>query len=279
MIQQHLQFELQGKKTFEKAIVKPPFRFATELPDEACFYYTVQGCVGIHSPAGFIEGTAKEGVVMRCGAYINDFLANESTGICEVVAVHFYPEVLRMIYDEDLLTSIGEVENVEALPHKKVPSSILLKNYIDSLQFYFDNPALVSEELLKLKMRELLLLLAKTDNLRVIKVLLASLFNPLKIDFRTIIESNLYNNLKSEELAHLAGLSLSSFKREFVKQYGASPAKYIRIKKLEKAAQMLKSTEVRVSDIAYDCGFNDLAHFSKTFQKHFGSAPTAYRNI
>ncbi|MEO0339153.1 MAG: AraC family transcriptional regulator, partial [Bacteroidota bacterium] len=200
------------------------------------------------------------------------------TEICEVVAVHFYPDVLRMIYDEDLLASIGRIEDVEVVPYKKVPSTLLLKNYIDSLQFYFDNPALVSDELLKLKLRELLLLLAKTDNLRVIKALLASLFNPLTIDFRTIIESNLYNNLNSEELASLAGLSLSSFKREFSKQYGTSPAKYIRTKKLEKAAQMLKSTSVRISDIAYDCGFSDLAHFSKTFQKHFGNSPSEYRN-
>ena len=88
MLQQHLQFDFQGKKTFEKAIVKPPFRFSAELPDEACFYFTVHGCVGIHGPTGKIEGVAQEGVVMRCGAYINEFLANESTGLCEVVAVH-----------------------------------------------------------------------------------------------------------------------------------------------------------------------------------------------
>ena len=80
-----------------------------------------------------------------------------------------------------------------------------------------------------------------------------------------------------EELATLANLSLSSFKRSFQKHYATSPAKYIRQRKLEKAAKLLKSTSLRISQIGYDCGFVDLAHFSKTFQKAYGVSPSDYR--
>ena len=47
MITKHQQFDLFGKKTFEKAEAKPPFRFVYQMPNEACFFYVVQGCSGL----------------------------------------------------------------------------------------------------------------------------------------------------------------------------------------------------------------------------------------
>ena len=57
----------------------------------------------------------------------------------------------------------------------------------------------------------------------------------------------------------------------------SSPAKYIRQKRLEKAATLLKSTSLRIADIAYDCGFVDQAHFSKLFQRAYSLSPSSYR--
>ena len=122
-----------------------------------------------------------------------------------------------------------------------------------------------------------MLLLARTDQVEAIRSLVASLFNPIEIDFKAMIEANVFNNLSVDELAHLAKLSVSTFKREFAKHFDCPPAKYIRKRKLEKAAQLLKFTQKRVSDIAYDCGFADLAHFSKTFLKEYGISPSDFR--
>ena len=111
------------------------------------------------------------------------------------------------------------------------------------------------------------MLLVKTEEADKIKSLITGLFTPTEINFKEVIESNLFNNLTLEELAQLTLLSLSSFKREFIKHYQTSPAKYIRKRRLEKAARLLIGTELRITDVAYDSGFSDLAHFSKTFQK------------
>ena len=105
------------------------------------------------------------------------------------------------------------------------------------------------------------------------------MFSRDEINFKEVIEANLYNNLTIEELAILTNLSLSSFKREFNKQYNCSPAKYIRQRRLEKAAKLLQSTSLRVSDIAYDCGYQDVAHFSKAFLKEYDATPTGYREL
>jgi AraC-like DNA-binding protein len=75
----------------------------------------------------------------------------------------------------------------------------------------------------------------------------------------------------------MTNLSLSSFKREFKKNYGDSPASYIRNKRLEKSAELLRISEERITDIAFDCGFNDLATFSKLFHDKYNTSPSNYR--
>lgn len=80
-----------------------------------------------------------------------------------------------------------------------------------------------------------------------------------------------------EQLADKNNLSVSSFKREFAKIYNDTPANYIKNKKLEKAAELLLISDVRITDIAFECGFNDLATFTKSFSDKFHITPTNYR--
>jgi len=103
------------------------------------------------------------------------------------------------------------------------------------------------------------------------------LFSPTTYSFTQIIDAHIFSDLSTEDLAQLTNLSLSSFKREFKRVYNDSPANYIRNKKLEKAAELLVISPERITDIAYDTGFNDLAHFSKCFQEKFGTSPSGYR--
>ena len=80
-----------------------------------------------------------------------------------------------------------------------------------------------------------------------------------------------------EELAQQHNLSLSSFKREFSKIYHDTPANYIKAKKLEKATELLEFSNQRITEIAFDCGFNDLANFTKSFTSKYSLSPTNYR--
>jgi AraC-like DNA-binding protein len=53
--------------------------------------------------------------------------------------------------------------------------------------------------------------------------------------------------------------------------------KYIAQKKIEKAATLLRTDSLRVSDIAYDVGFDSLATFNRNFTAIYGKSPSAYR--
>ncbi|WP_205783223.1 helix-turn-helix transcriptional regulator [Flagellimonas allohymeniacidonis] len=277
MIQEYKQIEFQGRKVFEKAVVCPPFRHFYSMPNEACFFYMERGSSKLVTPTESMQIDRQEGVVMQCGNYLSDMISGEGIDYCEAVAVHLYPDMLQLIFDKEPLDFFLNLKKAKPVRIQRYKASELLRNYIQSIQFYFENPELVSEELMKLKLKELLLLLARSDSADAILQLFQGLFCEVNYEFKEVIESNIYNNLTLEELAKLTGTSLSSFKREFAKHYIDTPARYIRKKRLEKAAKLLKGTEKRISDIAYDCGFADLAHFSRIFHKKYNSSPSQYR--
>ncbi len=277
MIKDYQQIDWCGKKIFEKAILEPPFRFFTRMPNEACFFYLQQGQGNILAPNTKVSMKTKEGVVMQCGNYFWEMLETEGSQYGHAVAVHFHPDVLKMIYDKDFPDFLINVSRVKPLLLDRYKSSALLKNYIESLEFYFENPSLVTDELIKIKLKELILLLARTDNAETIRALLSKLFTVVEIEFKEIIEANLYNGLTIAELAQLSNLSISTFKREFQKHYQSSPARYIKERKLKKAAKLLAGTSLRISEIAFDVGFSDLAHFSRSFLSRYQLSPSEYR--
>ena len=97
------------------------------------------------------------------------------------------------------------------------------------------------------------------------------------LEFDKVIEANIFNNLSIPELAHLTNRSESTFKRDFKLYYKESPAKYLKTQKLEKAAELLRTPSLQVSEIAWECGFDNVAHFSTSFTKQFGLPPRLYR--
>jgi AraC family transcriptional regulator of arabinose operon len=83
--------------------------------------------------------------------------------------------------------------------------------------------------------------------------------------------------LRVPEMARQATLSLSRFSHLFKKETGYSPQTAVLRARLEKARQMLELTPLRVSEIAYNAGFNNPFYFSKQFARQYGASPRAYR--
>jgi len=82
------------------------------------------------------------------------------------------------------------------------------------------------------------------------------------------------------DLANLAELSFYSyhrFRHRFKELSGLSPNQYIIKKRIEGAAEMLKSTDKKVSEVAMDCGFATTAQFCQLFKKHVLKTPVEYR--
>lgn len=278
MITERKQYELFGKIIFEKVIIKAPFKIPNPMPDEACFLYMVEGQINYKTEKQSISIPVNEAVLLKCGSYFSQIKNSATFKNHQIVIVHFHPEILKKIYDANLPKIFRKPKNIDqSIDLSKINNDFLIQKYIESLLFYFDNPTLTNEDLLVLKLKEIILLLCQTKNAPVIQQILSQLFSPTSFTFKQIIENNIFYNLTTHELAEIANLSLSSFKREFKKNYDDSPANYIRNKKLEKAAELLLVSEERITDIAFDCGFNDLANFSTLFHDKFSCTPSSFR--
>jgi AraC-like DNA-binding protein len=79
-------------------------------------------------------------------------------------------------------------------------------------------------------------------------------------------------------LAALAGMSRSSFNRQFSAGYGCSPMEFVQTVRMRAAARMLAGSELPVKSIAAAVGYSSRSHFSRTFSARFGDDPSRYRN-
>lgn len=73
------------------------------------------------------------------------------------------------------------------------------------------------------------------------------------------------------------GVSRSVLYIKIKQALGITPNNYIQNCRIEKAAQMLKSGNDNVSNVAYNCGFADPKYFSRCFKKAKGCTPTEYQ--
>ena len=89
-----------------------------------------------------------------------------------------------------------------------------------------------------------------------------------------IMRNNLEDPLPPAEVAEAVGLSTRQLERLFSKYMSTSPKKYYLGLRLEKARNLLVQTDLSLTEICVACGFKAPSHFSKTYRKVYGVAPS-----
>ncbi len=276
MMLEHSAIEIDGHVLFERAAMPANSSHAGELEDRACFMYMLNGTNIVIEQTGATKVAKSEAMIKRCGQYVSQFLNPDGFDYCKAVAVYFHPDYIRKIYNNEIPDFIKQEATKKNVT--KMSPDTFIEHYIQNLLPYFENPSLMDAHLAEVKIKELVLLLLKTDNQTSVLEFFSELFTaPKQHGFQATIANNLFNDLNIEQLAFLCNKSLSSFKRAFKEIYATSPATYIREKRIEKAKELLLTTDLRISDIAFDCGFNELSSFSHTFHKVTGLSPKAFR--
>lgn len=90
------------------------------------------------------------------------------------------------------------------------------------------------------------------------------------------IEANYQQPISLEDLARTAGLSPKYFCRYFRMIAKRTPIDYLNYYRIERACYLLEQHKYSVTDIAYDCGFNDTSYFIRSFKKYKGVTPHQY---
>lgn len=85
------------------------------------------------------------------------------------------------------------------------------------------------------------------------------------------------DQLEVEDLASIAALSKWHFYRLFVEVYGTTPAAYLSERRIERAQDLLRSTNLRVTEVCFAVGFSSLGSFSSRFKQIVGESPSAFQ--
>lgn len=84
--------------------------------------------------------------------------------------------------------------------------------------------------------------------------------------------------LRVDELARLVGLGASRLEHLFKEEARTSIRDFIHERRMREAAQLLVSTEERVSVISFHVGFHHVSNFNHAFRRRFGVSPRQYRD-
>lgn len=157
-------------------------------------------------------------------------------------------------------------------PMRLLPPDPFMKGYFDSLLPYFTHDIQPNASLGELKTKEAVELL-----LRMGLDFMEFLFDfsePYKIDLEAYMNRHFMFNVPTLQFAKLTGRSLASFKRDFEKVFQTSPGQWLQQKRLSEAYYQIREKGRKPSDVYLDVGFENLSHFSYTFKKTFGVAPS-----
>lgn len=91
------------------------------------------------------------------------------------------------------------------------------------------------------------------------------------------IEDNLENDIYMDNLAKIVGISANSLQRIFTFISGISIAEYIKKRRLSKAFEEIKTTDIKIIDVALKYKYNSNISFNRAFKKVFGVTPTECR--
>lgn len=92
-----------------------------------------------------------------------------------------------------------------------------------------------------------------------------------------LIDADTRQKLKVRDLARCINLSPSRLHHLFKASTGTSLLQYLKIRRLQKAKELLETTTLNVKETMSVVGFSDASHFVRDFKRIFGTTPSEYR--
>jgi AraC-like DNA-binding protein len=184
----------------------------------------------------------------------------------KAVAMHLSSRRLKDFFENKSVKSKIETEKI--IHFHQHP---LLDSCLNSLIPYFQIQNDFPEKIASLKINEAITILQTIDP-KIVAVL-NNFEEPGKIDLKAFMEKNFMFNMPLEKFGYLTGRSLTTFKRDFQKEFHMTPQRWLTQKRLELAHYELTEKNRKPVDFYYEIGFENLSHFSFAFKKQYGLTP------
>lgn len=218
-----------------------------------------------------VEVNNRQSVLIKSGnCLMTELVSNNEIYFCKLL---FFSSknIQQFLKRHDcLLEECQEKSSVK--PYFVIENDRFIDSFVMSISSIL-NLKTASSSLLAIKFEEIMLYLSLKYGAAFINFIscLASIEN--KSAFKQIVEANIHTSLNLADIAFLSNMSLSTFKRQFEKEYNANPGKWLQIKRLNLAKEMMESGEKKPSQLYSEVGYKSLSNFSIAFKNEFGFSP------
>lgn len=224
----------------------------------------------LHTVNGDIKIKAGEAFFITKGEYIMSEVVGDEDYEC--LLIFFDHDITRKLISE-LPFKLNSNKSIDAKNVFKFEVDSFIQNTADTLKLYLEDKPKFSDELISLKLRELVLLIlgskSKDNFISFCQNLILD-----KSDLKSFMESNFEKDLSIEEFARLSGRSTSGFKSEFKSLFDETPMQWILKKRVEKGKFLIHELGYEVGTAALSVGFKTHAHFSRVYKKQFNTNPS-----
>jgi AraC family transcriptional regulator, exoenzyme S synthesis regulatory protein ExsA len=262
--------DYNGVKFFQ--IFKKEEKMLRESTEHVAIVLVVDGAISItgktgkhiiHAGGGYIMKQFSQHSVKRLddASFDGIICFADTTTICRII---------RSFDQSETLAKDHSIQDELA-----IPESQNLKCFIQSLKLYLPlassgrDMRILSES----KLYELFWLLKQACTYEELGAFMRSIYSREKVALDYMLEKVFRENISLQNLANMAGCSISTFKRKFEQLYQTTPGKWIQTRRLDEAYHLIHTTEKTISEICFEVGFENPSHFIQTFKSRFGITP------
>lgn len=215
---------------------------------------------------------------------ITDIFNQSNGGHMELLNLHFQPSFVWSVGNEYLTNSYLKIffnrnKNFRNRLDRDNPAIMRLTEQILSIKKEFEDQKYDYAICIKAKILELMITIHR--NFCITEETSTYIPNQLYERMETalnFIDQNYCSDLSLSDIASRAFMSRTYFCSIFKKMNGLTPWEYINIKRINKAVELLKSSDLSIAAVATQCGYNNMANFSRIFKQITGTTPKHIRS-
>lgn len=201
----------------------------------------------------------------------------EKEDVCKILVLKFLPDIIKSssIYDSKYIYSFLQrrSEQIYYLKNIAFENSNIYELFMGVLREY-EKKAVAHEIFIKGYIYQIIAILIRNGTLNVYQDL------PQEDDLKLIspliayIEKNYHENITLDQAANRVNMSYYHFSRYFKKVTGRNFKEYIDFVRVSEAEKRLISSDMLISQVAYEVGYNNLSSFNRVYKRIRGYSPS-----
>lgn len=204
-------------------------------------------------------------------------ISTEGSGVYEQITFSFNSADLASIFSAMM---IEPPQEGVCLSHQRAaifrPSKVT-HAVVESVNIRYNYGGFVDTPLSeKINVANLIVSIFENDD-EILKQIIASVFDTEQVNFQRLIYDNIFIDRGLNDLAEESNRSLTTFKKDFRRNFGNSPHNWFLQQRLLHAQNLLAITNDSIAHIGALCTFANTSHFIKIYKSHFGITPAQHR--